>query len=110
MPAGRSIQSPRPCSARCFAGLAQNERSLFAFLSAGEPLSFRDFLRTHGPDRLYTVDRLYDYATGILFRAQFWSGFYETTWAATDRYRGSSHGDASTSVDESSHQALRRMR
>ena len=46
--------------------LAQNERSLFAFLSAGEPLSFRDFLRTNGPDRLYTVGRLYDYATGML--------------------------------------------
>lgn len=46
--------------------LAQNERSLFAFLSAGEPLSFRDFLRKHGPDHLYTVDRLYDYATGML--------------------------------------------
>ena len=46
--------------------LAQNERSLFAFLSAGEPLSFRDFLRTHGPEGLYTVDRLYDYATGML--------------------------------------------
>lgn len=46
--------------------LAQNERSLFAFLSAGEPLSFRDFLRTHGSDRLYTVDRLYDYATDAL--------------------------------------------
>ena len=46
--------------------LAQNERSLFAFLSAGEPLSFRDFLRTSGPGRLYTVDRLYDYATGLL--------------------------------------------
>ena len=46
--------------------LAQNERSLFAFLSAGEPLSFRDFLRSHGPERLYTVDRLYDYATGML--------------------------------------------
>ncbi len=46
--------------------LAQNERSLFAFLSAGEPLSFRDFLRTNGPDRLYTADRLYDYATGML--------------------------------------------
>ena len=46
--------------------LAQNERSLFAFLSAGEPLSFRDFLRTHGPKELYTVDRLYDYATGVL--------------------------------------------
>ena len=46
--------------------LAQNERSLFAFLSAGEPLSFREFLRTNGPNRLYTVDRLYDYATGML--------------------------------------------
>ena len=46
--------------------LAQNERSLFAFLSSGEPQSFRDFLRTNGPDRLYTVDRLYDYATGML--------------------------------------------
>ena len=46
--------------------LAQNERSLFAFLSAGEPLSFRDYLRTHGPDQLYTVDRLYDYAIGML--------------------------------------------
>ena len=46
--------------------LAQNERSLFAFLSAGEPLSFRDFLRTSGPGRLYTVDRLYDYAKGML--------------------------------------------
>ena len=46
--------------------LAQNERSLFAFLSAGEPVSFRDFLRSHGPERLYTVDRLYDYATGML--------------------------------------------
>ena len=46
--------------------LAQNERSLFAFLSAGEPLSFRDFLRTHGPESLYTVDRLYDYVTGML--------------------------------------------
>ena len=46
--------------------LAQNERSLFAFLSAGEPLSFRDFLRTSGPGHLYTVDRLYDYAAGML--------------------------------------------
>ena len=46
--------------------LAQNERSLFAFLSSGEPFGFRDFLRTHGADDLYTVDRLYDYALGIL--------------------------------------------
>ena len=33
--------------------LAQNERSLFAFLSSGEPFSFRDFLRTHGVADLY---------------------------------------------------------
>ena len=46
--------------------LAQNERSLFAFLTAGEPLSFRDYLRTHGRGQLYTVDRLYDYAMGML--------------------------------------------
>ena len=46
--------------------LAQNERSLFAFLSSGEPFGFRDFLRTHGAGDLYTVDRLYDYALGIL--------------------------------------------
>ena len=46
--------------------LAQNERSLFAFLSSGEPFGFRDFLHTHGADDLYTVDRLYDYALGIL--------------------------------------------
>ena len=46
--------------------LAQNERSLFAFLSAGEPLGFRDFLRSPGGAPLYTVDRLYDYATGLL--------------------------------------------
>ena len=46
--------------------LAQNERSLFAFLSSGEPFGFRDFLRTHGAGDLYSVDRLYDYALGIL--------------------------------------------
>ena len=46
--------------------LAQNERSLFAFLSAGEPLSFRDFLKTHRSTDIYTVDRLYDYSVGIL--------------------------------------------
>ena len=46
--------------------LSQNERSLFAFLSAGEPLSFRDFLKEHHPTDLYTVDRLYDYSVGIL--------------------------------------------
>ena len=34
--------------------LAQNERSLFAFLSSGEPFGFRDFLHTHRAGDLYT--------------------------------------------------------
>ncbi len=63
--------------------LAQNERSLFAFLSAGEPLSFRDFLRTEEePDRLYTVDRLYDYAAALLGNRAL--GRDGRPWAAID--------------------------
>ena len=46
--------------------LAQNERSLFAFLSSAEPLGFQYFLKTHKAGDLYAVDQLYDYATGIL--------------------------------------------
>ena len=46
--------------------LAQNERSLFAFLSSAEPLGFQHFLKTHKAGALYAVDQLYDYAAGIL--------------------------------------------
>ena len=46
--------------------LAQNERSLFAFLSSAEPVGFQHFLKTHKAGKLYAVDQLYDYATGIL--------------------------------------------
>ena len=46
--------------------LAQNERSLFAFLSSAEPLGFQQFLKTHKAGNLYAVDQLYDYAAGIL--------------------------------------------
>ena len=63
--------------------LAQNERSLFAFLSAGEPLNFLDFLRTNAPDRLYTVDRLYDYVTGTLGGGLL-QGRDGRQWAAID--------------------------
>ena len=46
--------------------LAQNERSLFAFLTSGEPHGFQDYLRrdfwTHDGYRpFYRVDMLYDY-------------------------------------------------
>ncbi len=50
--------------------LAQNERSLFAFLTSEEPFGFRDFLnladieRDHLP--LYRVDQLYNYVVTAL--------------------------------------------
>ena len=50
--------------------LAQNERSLFAFLTGHEPFGFVDFLSNADPDGgtfpLYRVDRLYDYVTTAL--------------------------------------------
>jgi len=50
--------------------LAQNERSLFAFLSSGEPYGFQEFLQTSTwPDSgspFYRLDRLYDYVTAAL--------------------------------------------
>ena len=48
--------------------VAQNERSLFAFLSALEPLGFQEFLQEQqvSPkgDVFYPVDRLFDYVLG----------------------------------------------
>ena len=45
--------------------LAQNERSLFAFLSSGEPRGFQEFLQEERaaptPISFYPIDRLYDY-------------------------------------------------
>jgi hypothetical protein len=50
--------------------LAQNERSLFAFLTGHEPFAFVDFLSACEVDRgeppLYRVDTLYDYVTTAL--------------------------------------------
>ena len=46
--------------------MAQNERSLFAFLGSGEPLSFGEFLKRADRRALYTVDQLYDYTIATL--------------------------------------------
>jgi hypothetical protein len=60
-----------------FRRLAQNERSLFAFLSAHEPFGFQDFLLTTKFDvqvsTVYTIDRLYDYVVQA-----FGGGLYST--------------------------------
>ena len=45
-----------------FRQLAQNERSLFAFLASSEPFGFQEFLREqHGESGPYRLDHLYDY-------------------------------------------------
>lgn len=58
-----------------FRRLAQNERSLFAFLSSGEPFAFQEFLRTvsWGPKtgEVFRLDRLYDYVSTALGSALF---------------------------------------
>lgn len=51
--------------------LAQNERSLFAFLSSGEPHGFQDYLHTefweaNGYRPFYRLDRLHDYVQAAL--------------------------------------------
>ncbi len=55
-----------------FRQLAQNERSLFAFLGSSEPFGFRDFLRAHtAAGGAYRLDDLYDYVVTALGPALF---------------------------------------
>jgi hypothetical protein len=64
-----------------FRQLAQNERSLFAFLASTEPFGFQEFLRTHiADDGVYGLDCLYDYVIASLgpnlfaqHRGKLWS-------------------------------------
>lgn len=55
--------------------VAQNERSLFAFLSSHEPHAFQEFLRSEevsaGSLPLYRLPELYDYVVGSLGMATF---------------------------------------
>jgi hypothetical protein len=62
--------------------LAQNERSLFAFLSSSEPLGFFEFLKTQAVDALYTPDRLYDYVLATVGNSLF--GRDGKVWAEID--------------------------
>ena len=50
-----------------FRQLAQNERSLFAFLASSEPFGFQEFLREQtSKGGAYRLDRLYDYVMASL--------------------------------------------
>lgn len=58
-----------------FRQLAQNERSLFAFLSSTEPYGFQEFLRSQtwggGEVPAYRLDQLYDYVVTALGSSLF---------------------------------------
>lgn len=75
--------------------LAQNERSLFAFLGAREPLGFQDFLSepVDGALPLYGLDRLYDYVVHTLRDAAF-RGDRARRWAEVDNALNRIPGDA----------------
>lgn len=69
-----------------FHRLAQNERSLFAFLAAGEPGGFLDVMRRDsGEDSvpLYRLDHLYDYLLTTLGATLFNQGTSKL-WAETE--------------------------
>jgi hypothetical protein len=49
-----------------FRQLAQNERSLFAFLTSSEPFGFQEFLKDQPVKNAYRLDCLYDYVMASL--------------------------------------------
>lgn len=70
-----------------FQRLAQNERSLFAFLAAGEPGGFLDVMRREGEEGdslpLYRLDHLYDYLLTTL-GATLFKQDTSKLWAETE--------------------------
>lgn len=80
-----------------FRRIAQNERSLFAFLSSGEPHGFQEFLRSHSYNAsslpIYRLDHLYDYVSTAL-GSSLYTEFRGKQWAeirsALDRLRTAS--------------------
>jgi hypothetical protein len=76
--------------------LAQNERSLFAFLTSFEPFGFREFLQEDAggePLRLFDVGRLYDYVSGALGIAAF-RGEQARRWSLVEHALGRIGADA----------------
>ncbi len=68
-----------------FRRLAQNERSLFAFLASGEPGSFTDVMGGHtgAPPATYRLDHLYDYLVATLGATLFHESM-NRLWAETE--------------------------
>ncbi|PSQ76240.1 MAG: hypothetical protein BRD37_07275 [Bacteroidetes bacterium QH_8_67_23] len=66
-----------------FRRLAQNERSLFAFLAAGEPHGFGDVMNRDDAPPRYRLDHLHDYLVGAL-GATLFDERMNRLWAETD--------------------------
>jgi hypothetical protein len=83
--------------------LAQNERSLFAFLTGHEPFGFVDFLSSEDRDGigspLYRIDRLYDYVTTAL-GAGTYRGDLGRRWVEIDHALNRVGADAPPLADE----------
>lgn len=78
-----------------FRQLAQNERSLFAFLASSEPFGFQEFLREQPQkDGPYRLDRLYDYvmtSLGPSLFAQHRGKLWAEVQSALDRLHEATH-------------------
>jgi len=70
---------------RLFQKLAQNERSVFAFLESGEPYGLREFLADNGQDSrsVYGPDRIYDYLVASVGEGLY-SHLQGKRWAEID--------------------------
>jgi hypothetical protein len=70
---------------RLFQKLAQNERSVFAFLESGEPFGLPEFIADNGRDSrcVYGPDRIYDYLVASVGEGLYshWQG---KRWAEID--------------------------
>lgn len=88
-----------------FRKLAQNERSLFAFLSSKEPFGFQDFLHSTGADTkdhpVYTLPQLYDYLSASV-GANLYASASGARWAeietALDRLGASAEESEKSTV------------
>lgn len=95
-----------------FRRLAQNERSLFAFLASGEPRSFLDVVGRRAPASdlfadppYYRLDHLYDYLVANL-GATLFSERMERLWAETEAAIGAVPSGDDLSVRLVKHVAL----
>lgn len=83
--------------------LAQNERSLFAFLTSFEPFGFQEFLRAAAViepnDALFRPAELYDYIANALGMAAF-RGEHARRWSLIEHALGRMPADAPLGVAE----------